>query len=240
MSGHSKWATTHRQKSAQDAKRGAVFTKIGNLITSAVRENGTDQEANFKLRLAIEKARQANMPKDNIQRAIDRGTGNNKDGNRFEEIVYEIIGPSGTGFIVEAITDNKNRTVSDLKAILNKHGAQLGATNSVAWNFSKRGQIIIKNTSINDDLELKLMDLDIDDFYNDNNDLIIITATDKLMDVANKIKDLGLTISESELVYLPKETINITDQESREKIERLYSLIDDLDDITNIYTNADW
>lgn len=237
MSGHSKWATTYRQKSAQDAKKGAVFTKIANLITIAAREGGPDPESNFKLRLAIEKGRDANMPKDNIQRAIDKGAGIGKDGANFEEVTYEIIGPAGVGFIVEAITDNKNRTVADLKAILNKNGAQLGGSNSVAWNFNRRGIITVNPANLNDDSELIIIDAGAEDIIKDD-EWQIITPADNLMTVAENLKKNNINIKEASLAYVPKEEININNPEDQEKIEKLYNLIDNLDDITNIYTNA--
>lgn len=239
MSGHSKWATNFRAKSAQDAKRGAAFTKIANLITVAAREGGGDQDSNFKLRLAVEKGKEANMPKDNIQRAIDKGAGTGKDGAVFEEVTYEIVGPHGVGYIVEAVTDNKNRTVADLKAILNKHGAQLGSSNSVAWNFDRRGVIILAGAKLNDDSELLIIDAGAEDIIKDE-DWQIITPADALMTVAENLKQQGFTVKEATLAYLPKKELTLTSQEEQEKIEKLYNLIDNLDDITNIYTNANW
>lgn len=237
MSGHSKWATNFRAKSAQDAKRGAIFTKIANLITVAAREGGADQDSNFKLRLAVEKGKEANMPKDNIQRAIDKGAGTGKDGAHFEEVTYEIISPAGIGLIVEAVTDNKNRTVADLKAILNKHGAQLGSTNSVAWNFNRKGVIILDANNLNDESELSIIDAGADDIIKDE-DWQVITPADSLMTVAENLKKQNFKVKEASLAYLPKEEITLTKAEDQEKFEKLYDLIDNLDDITNIYTNA--
>jgi len=145
MSGHSKWAKVHRQKTITDAKKGAVFTKLGNLITVAAKEGGEDIETNFKLRLAVEKARQANMPKDNIDRAIKKGAGLSTGKTALAEITYEAFGPSGSVFVIEAITDNKNRTVADLKAVLNKNGGQLGGPNSTLWQFERKGLILSEN-----------------------------------------------------------------------------------------------
>lgn len=240
MSGHSKWATTHRQKSAADAKKGAVFTKIANLLTVAAREGGGDLESNFKLRLAFDKARAANMPKDNIQRAIDKGTGNSKDGANFEETVYEVVGPAGSGFVVEAITDNRNRTVADLKAILNKNGGQLGSTNSVAWMFERKGQIIVNAVGLDDNKELEIIDSGADDIDKGEDEWVVYTAVEQLNAVSKVLKEKGIEIKEAGLVYSAKDQLNISNQEDQEKIERLYNLIDDMDDVSNVYTNANW
>ncbi|MFA5124818.1 MAG: YebC/PmpR family DNA-binding transcriptional regulator [Patescibacteria group bacterium] len=242
MSGHSKWAKTHRQKSVTDAKKGATFTKIANLITIAARESGGDPETNFKLRLAIDKAREANMPKDNIERAITKGTGANKDGVNFEEIIYEVVGPAGVGFIIEAITDNKNRTVADLKSVLNKNGGQLGSSGSVSWNFKRLGSLLIASTDLSEEQELELIEAGAEDIKRmpATAEAEITTSVESLSQVTNKAKGLGLAIKETSIVYQPKDEINITNETDREKIERLYNTIDDLDDITNVYTNASW
>jgi len=239
MSGHSKWATSHKKKEVADAKKGAAFTKIAALITMAAREGGADIDANFKLRLAVDKAHEANMPKDNIDRAIKKGTGAAKDGASFEEITYEIIGPMGIGYIAEAVTDNKNRTVGDLKAVVNKYGGQLGSTNSVAWNFRHRGVISISG-ELTDETELSLIDAGAEEIEKDDGAWLIITQPADLMIIAEKIKNLGLKVDDASLAYLPNEEVKITDAAEQEKIERLYNLIDDLDDITNVYTNATW
>ncbi|MFA6227697.1 MAG: YebC/PmpR family DNA-binding transcriptional regulator [Patescibacteria group bacterium] len=242
MSGHSKWAKTHRQKSVTDAKKGAIFTKLANLITIAARESGGDPETNFKLRLAVDKAREANMPKDNIERAIAKGTGANKDGVNFEEIIYEVIGPAGAGFIIEAITDNKNRTVADLKSALNKNGGQLGSSGSVSWNFKRLGSLLIESSGLNEEQELELIDAGAEDIkkITETTEVEINTPVESLFQVANKAKEIGLNIKETSIIYQPKEEITITDAADRERIERLYGAIDDLDDITNVYTNASW
>ncbi|MFA6526247.1 MAG: YebC/PmpR family DNA-binding transcriptional regulator [Candidatus Buchananbacteria bacterium] len=239
MSGHSKWATSHKKKEVADAKKGAIFTKLAALITVSAREGGDDLDANFKLRLAVDKAREANMPKDNIDRAIKKGTGAGKDGANFEEITYEIIGPMGIGYIAEAVTDNKNRTVGELKAVVNKNGAQLGSTNSVAWNFRRRGIISIVG-NLTDETELQLIDLGAEDIEKNDDSWQVITSPTELMTIAEKIKDLGLKVEDASLAYLSNEEVKITNPEDQEKIERLYNLIDDLDDITNVYTNASW
>ena len=240
MSGHSKWATSHRQKEIADSKKGAVFTKLANLIVMAAREGGADPDSNFKLRIAVDKARAANMPKDNIERAIKKGVGGDKAGANFEEVIYEIIGPLGVGYIVEAVTDNKNRTVGEIKAITNKNGAQLGSANSVAWNFRRQGIIIIAGENLNEEAELKIIDLGAEDIEQSKTEWQIFTAPENLMTVAKKLKDAGFKVREAYLAYLPKEELAISDAEEKERIEKLCSLFDDLDDVTNVYTNAVW
>lgn len=241
MSGHSKWAKIHRQKSGQDAKKGAVFTKLGNLITLAAKEAGGDLDSNFKLRLAVDKAKIANMPKDNIERAIKRGTGEGLDTNILEETTYEIFGPGGSAFVVEAITDNRNRTISEIKAILNKNNGQLAGPNSVLWMFDKKGLINIKTTSNNlDDLELKIIDSEVDDIIKEGQEWDIYTSPEKLQQVINNIKNLDLEIIDSSLIYKAKEEIKIINSEDQLKIEKLFNALENLDDINNIYTNVNW
>jgi YebC/PmpR family DNA-binding regulatory protein len=240
MSGHSKWATTHRQKAAADAKKGAAFTKLANMITVAAREGGGDPEANFKLRLAIDKARAANMPKDNIERAISKGTGANKDGANFEEVIYEIIGPAGTGLIVEAVTDNRNRTAADLKAILNKYGGTLGGANSVAWNFKRQGVIRLEATNLTDNDELKLIDAGAEEIEKSKEGWQVTTLPENLMAVTGRLKKLSFAIKETSLAFIPREEVKISEPQDREQIERLYNLLTDLDDVNSVYTNATW
>ncbi|MDO8669474.1 MAG: YebC/PmpR family DNA-binding transcriptional regulator [Candidatus Buchananbacteria bacterium] len=244
MSGHSKWAKVHRQKTVTDAKRGAIFTKLGNLVTIAAKEGGADVESNFKLRLAVEKARQANMPKDNIDRAIKRGAGTGDGKNILEEITYEVFGPAGSVFIVETITDNKNRTVSDLKNILGKNNGQLGGPNSVLWQFERKGVILIDKNQLSgkslDDLELGLIDAGAEDISKNDEGWEVITATDKLQDIEKNIKDLNISTQESSLGFKPKDDLIISDPAIQEKVEKLYSALEDLDDVNNIYTNASW
>jgi len=244
MSGHSKWATTHRQKEAADAKKGAIFTKLANLITIAARESGGDTESNFKLRLAVDKARAANMPKDNVERAIKKGTGEGSGSSNFEQLTYEIFGPDGTAFIVEAVTDNRNRTIGEVKAVVNKNGGQMAGPNSVAWMFDRRGYATIgldeiKNKNI-DELELELIDGGADDIEKNDDSWEIACSIDKLQSLLQKIRDENIEIKDSGISYFAKDEINITDSETQAKIERFYSVLEDLDDVNNVYTNATW
>ena len=243
MSGHSKWATTHRKKEATDAKKGAVFTKLANLISLAAKGGG-DLENNFQLRLAVEKARAANMPKNNIERAIKRGGHDLTGANALEEVAYEIIGPAGSVFIAEAITDNKNRLVANLKAVLNKNNGQLGSPNSVLWLFNKKGMITINleppNDKISDELELKIIDAGAEDIEKNEGEWEIYTQAENRQKVEQKLKPLGLNIKESGLTYMAKNDLKINNPEAREKIEKLYLALDELDDINNVYTNAHW
>ena len=244
MSGHSKWATTHRQKEAADAKKGAIFTKLANLITMAAKQGGGDIESNFKLRLAVEKARSANMPKDNVDRAIKKGTGESNDGKVFEEVTYEILGPEGSKFIAEAITDNKNRTVSDLKSLLNKNGAQLGGLNSVSWLFDRKGFIIIEKNQLTgkdpEEMELSIIDAGAEDIIQEDEFWDIRTTPESLGLVIKNLKALGLEPKESGLAYIAKEDLNLSDPEILARIEKIYNIIEDLDDINNVYTNVSW
>ncbi len=244
MSGHSKWAKTHRQKAATDAKRGAIFTKLGNLITIAAKEGSGDLETNFKLRLAIEKAKSANMPKDNIDRAIKRGTGEGSEGAIFEELIYEVFGPANSGFVVEAITDNKNRTLSDLKTVLNKNGGQLGAAGSVMWMFERLGVIVILTSELanhnKDELELSIIDAGAQDIIKDDQGWEIRTQVTDLQPVTTAIEQLGLQVEDSSLAYIAKEELSIKNNEDQQKIDRLMEVLDEIDDVTNVYTNATW
>ncbi len=235
MSGHSKWSKIKRQKASTDAKRGNIFTKLGNAIAVATKEGGADPDANFKLRLTIDKAKQANMPKQNIERAINRGS--SKGGNaNIEQLIYEGFGPEKVGVIVEVITDNKNRAVSSLKHIFSKHGGALASNGSVLWKFKQKGVLIcsLKKTLTEED-ELKLIDTGIEDWETNNNQLIIYTAISDLQNVNNKIKALGFDVNTSELEYIPQETQTIKNPSAWEQFT---TVLDENDDVSNYYTNA--
>jgi len=240
MSGHSKWATIHRQKEAKDAKRGAAFTKLANAITIAVREGGGvgDPETNFKLRLAVEKARSINMPKDNIQRAIDRGTGAG-GAVVFEQAMYEGFGPGGAAVLVEVATDNKQRTVSEVKNIFDKSGGSMGGAGSVSYLFKKRGLLIVGYDGTIDDAMMKLIDTGVEDIEEVEDGLEVYSEPQKLYEVKALIEALGLAVKSAELVMDPTTSIDIT-SETAEKLQNLLVKLEELDDVQKVYTNANF
>jgi YebC/PmpR family DNA-binding regulatory protein len=233
MSGHSKWATTKRAKEANDAKRSSLFTKLSRNITIAARE-GADPETNFKLRMAIDKARSYSMPKDNIDRAVKKGSGE-LDGEKLETLMYEAYGPSGIALMIEVITDNKNRSVSNLKHVLNKYGGNLGSDGSVKWMFSAKGQIILANTDLSDEEELKIIEAGAEDILKEDK-VKIITHLEELNSVRDKLHQAGFNIESSEISYIAKDKVKVEDEE---KVLTFFDLLDDDDDVNNIYTNAD-
>lgn len=234
MSGHSKWSTIKRQKEATDAKRGAVFTKMGNQIAVAAR-SGTDPDINSALALAIERAKAANMPLANIQRAIDRVA--DKNAAQLEEVVYEAYGPGGIGLIIEAATDNKNRTLPDVKNALAKNGGRIADPGSVAFQFTRKGVIQVAATG--EDALLTVLDAGAEDAIEEEGQLVVYTEATDLAKVRTAIKEAGLEVKDAELQYVPNDTIEITDEEVSRKIMKVMDAIDDLDDVTAVHSNFD-
>lgn len=235
MSGHSKWSTIKRQKGANDAKRGAVFTKIGNQIAIAAR-NGTDPDMNPNLAMVIEKAKQANMPNSNIQRAIDRVK--DKNAATLEEIVYEGYTPGGVALIIETATDNKNRTFPEVRHALTKNGGTVADSGSVMFQFDRKGVITVKATG--DDALLAILDAGATDANEEGEVIEAITDAKDLMKVKKAIEDQGLTVEEAELRYVAKNDVPVTDKETADKIIRIMDALDDLDDVLNVHSNADF
>lgn len=242
MSGHSKWAQIHRAKAVTDQKRGAVFTKLGNAITVAARQKGGDPETNFSLRLAIEKAKAANMPKDNIERAIKRGTGE-LAGSRIEEIEYEGFGPNKIAIIIKAVTDNRNRAISEIKAVFNKYNGSLGGPNSVKWMFDLKGIIRIEKEAIKglnlseDDLELKLIDLGAEDIQKENGNLVIYTAPHDLQKVKEALEKENIKTAYAEVEYLAKDPVKL-DENSRKNLENFLEALEGCEDVGDYFINA--
>jgi len=234
MSGHSKWSTIKREKGAKDAKRGAVFTKIGNLIAIAAR-HGVDPTMNSALAMAIEKAKAANMPAANIQRAIDRVA--DKNAAVLEELTYEAMGPGGVGFIIEATTDNRNRTFPEIRSLLTKNDARIADAGSVMFQFARKGVIRVKNYS--EDNLLVALDAGAEDAAEEEGELVVYTDQKDLAKVRQNMIDAGLEIIEADLQYVPNNLVGITEEETAEKIMKLMDLIDDHDDVVNVYTNAE-
>lgn len=232
MAGHSKWATTKRQKAVVDAKRGAAFTKIGNLIAIAAR-GGADPASNPSLAMAIEKAKQANMPKANIERAIARVA--DKSAAQIEEATYEAYGQGGAGIIIEIATDNKNRTFPELKSTLTKHGGRLAEAGSVLFQFDQKG--VLEVSPNNEESMLLALDAGALDAQEEGESLIVYTDAKDLMAVRTKLLEAGLSVSSAELNYVPKIEIELS-EEDNEKLMKLLELIDDLDDVVNVYTNV--
>lgn len=234
MSGHSKWETTKRQKAAVDAKRGAAFTKLGNMIAIAAR-GGTDPTMNPALAMAVEKAKRANMPAANIQRAIDRVA--DKNAAALEEIVYEAYGPGGIGIIIETATDNRNRTFPEVKSTLTKNGGTIADQGSVAFQFDHKGVIHVDATG--DDNLMTILDAGAEDASEDDGEIIAYTDMKDLHRVRQAIIDAGLTVTDADLEYVAKTPVEVADSETAAKVMKLLNAVDDLDDVTNVHTNAD-
>ncbi|MFZ1459063.1 MAG: YebC/PmpR family DNA-binding transcriptional regulator [Candidatus Saccharimonadales bacterium] len=235
MSGHSKWSTIKREKGAKDAKRGAVFTKLGNQIAIAAR-GGADPTLNSSLALAIEKAKSANMPMNNIQRAIDRVS--DKSAAQLEEIIYEGYGPGGIAIIVEAATDNKNRTYPEVKHAFSKGGGAVAEPGSVMFQFAHRGVITLAVKGDSDELLLEVLDAGAEDALVDGDEMLVYTDMKDMHTVRKALVDAGMTVNDAELQYVASSTVPVDDKETEDKLFRLLETLDDLDDVTNVYNNA--
>lgn len=234
MAGHSKWSTIKREKGAKDAKRGAVFTKIGNQIAIAAR-GGTDPVMNSALALAIEKAKAANMPQANIQRAIDRVA--DKNAAQLEEVVYEAYGPGGVGIIIEAATDNKNRTFPEVRTAITKNGGTPAEPGSVSFQFVRKGVIIVAEAG--EEALLTILDAGAEDATEEDGTTTVYTDQKDLAKVRSALIEAGLTIKEAELQYVANAPVEVAENEVAEKVLKLLDAIDDLDDVVNVHTNAD-
>ncbi|MCL2444992.1 YebC/PmpR family DNA-binding transcriptional regulator [Candidatus Saccharibacteria bacterium] len=234
MAGHSKWATTHRHKAVMDAKRGAVFTKLGNLIAIAAR-NGADPEINSSLAMAIEKAKQANMPNDNIKRAIARVT--DKGAAQMIEETYEAYGPGGVGIIIEVATDNKNRTFPEVRSVLTKNGGRIADPGSVMFQFKRRGVIVVEGSG--EELLLAVLEAGAEDAEEDEGEIVVYIDMKELAGVRKNILDAGLVVKSAELQYVPSVMVGVEDEEIGENLTRVLDLLEDHDDVTGVYTNAE-
>ncbi|HEV2412573.1 MAG TPA: YebC/PmpR family DNA-binding transcriptional regulator [Candidatus Saccharimonadales bacterium] len=236
MSGHSKWSTIKRQKGAKDAQKGAIFTKLGNMLAIAAR-SGDDPETNFALRLAIDKAKAASMPHANIQRAIDRGSGK-LGGAIIEEVTYEGYGPGGAGIIVECATDNKNRTYPEVRLAFSKHGGNIAESGAVAFQFQRKGVIRVGFNGDADEAMLTAIDAGAEDAEVEDGELVIYTDPKQLAAVRKSLEsEEELEIREAELTYVPQNTIEISDSETERKLMNLMDALDGLDDVTNVHAN---
>lgn len=234
MSGHSKWSTIKREKGVKDAKRGAVFTRIGNQIAIAAR-SGADPSMNSALALAIETAKQANMPNANIQRAIDRVS--DKNAAVLEEVTYEGMGPGGVGIIIETATDNKNRTFPEVRSALTKNGGRVADAGSVMFQFSRKGVITVEATG--EDALLAVLDAGAEDAMEEDGDIIVYTEQKDLAKVRTAILEAGLKVSGAELQYIANHSVEVSDPEVARKVLKVLDALDDLDDVVNVHTNAD-
>jgi YebC/PmpR family DNA-binding regulatory protein len=239
MSGHSKWSTIKRQKGVTDAKRGALFTKVAREISVAARQGGGDPDANYRLRLAVEKARSVNMPSDNIKRTIDKATGGG-EADQFEEIVYEGYGPGGVAVLVEAATDNRNRTAAEVRSIFTKTGGQLAGSGAVAWQFEPRGLIAVNRASSvdPDEVGLAAIDAGAEDVETDEETIEIFTSPGSLEAVRKALEGAGVPVESAENTMVAKQTVELDSNKARQAL-RLVELLEDLDDVQRVTANFD-
>lgn len=240
MSGHSKWAKVKYQKAVKDPKRGKAFSKLTNLITVAAREGG-DMETNPKLRLAIEKAKALGMPKDNIDRAIQRGTGEGSEGKQLEELICEAYGPAGIAILIQAITDNKNRTLAELRHLLSSYDAKMANSGSVRYMFQETGKITVPKTSWNDNLSLKTIETGAEEIKEKDEMVEIYTSVSNLNNLKTFIEDSlpGVQI-EAEIDFVAQQPVQINDEELKNKLETLFNALDENIDVEEIYSNAEY
>lgn len=239
MSGHSKWANIKHKKARSDEKKGKEFTKLAKEITIAARTGGSgDPESNAKLKLAIQKAKAINMPNENIARAIKKGTGE-IEGEAIEEIIYEGYAPGGIAVMLDIATDNRNRTASEVRHLFSKHNGNLGENGCVAWMFKRVGLISINRESIKDEEEfmLKALEAGADDIREEEEYFEVLSTPDMFMEVKEALEGEGFVLEESDVVLLPENTVEINDQDMAAKIIKLVDLLEDHDDVQNVYTN---
>jgi YebC/PmpR family DNA-binding regulatory protein len=240
MSGHSKWSTIKHKKGAADAKRGQLFTKLSKAIIVAAKEGGADPANNLALQNAIEKARSYSMPKDTIERAIARGAGTDADAAVYETVVYEGYGPEGVAVLVEALTDNRNRTASDVRHLFTKHGGNLGTTGAVAWLFERRGIVLVAADGVDEDeLMLAAADGGAEDIDADGSSFQVSSAPEDLSSVRAAIEAAGFEVESSELSMVPKTTVSIEDEATAKKVVRLVEALEESDDVQDVYANFD-
>lgn len=239
MSGHSKWSTIKRKKGAVDAKRGAIFTKLIKEITVAARMGGSDIEGNPRLRTAVAAAKTENMPKDNIERAIKKGAGE-LEGTIYEEITYEGYGPGGVAVLVACMTDNKNRTVADIRHFFNKSGGNLGEFGCVAWMFAKKGLILVDKSTISEE---KLMDLALEagaeDVVEEESEFQVLTASEDLDAVRESLAEKGMSFIEASVSMIPQNVVEVADPKTAKQLLKLLENIEEHEDVQNVYANFD-
>ena len=240
MSGHSKWHSIRRQKGAVDAKRGQLFSKLVRAIIVAAREGGPDPAANLALANAIEKARENSMPKDNIERAIARGSGSGADAAAYERVTYEGYGPGGVAVYVEALTDNRNRTAAEVRHTFSKNDGNLGESGSVAWLFERKGVILVPAESVDEEeLMLAAADAGAEDVVDEESGYQVTSAPDDLTGVREALSAAGISFESAELTMLPKTTIRIEDESDAKKLVRLMEALEENDDVQDVYANFD-
>jgi YebC/PmpR family DNA-binding regulatory protein len=240
LSGHSKWSSIKHKKGAADAKRGKLFSKLARAIIVAAKEGGPDPGNNLALQNAIEKARSYSMPKDNIERAIAKGAGEGADGAAFETVVYEGYGPEGVAVIVEALTDNRNRTASDVRHAFTKHGGSLGTTGAVAWQFERRGVVVVPTAGVDEEeLVLAAADAGAEDVEADGDVFHVTSAPESLTAVREAIESAGFAIESAGLSLVPKTTVAVEDESAAKSVMRLIDALEDNDDVQDVYANFD-
>jgi len=240
MSGHSKWSSIKHKKGALDAKRGKIFTKHAKMITLAARDGGADPDMNSALRLAIDNAKADNTPNNNIERAIKRGTGDLKDAAEIVEIMYEGYGPVGTALMIQCLSDNKNRTVSNVKSTLAKNGGNMGTSGSVAYMFQRKGMIIVKlGDKDRDEAELALIDTGAEDIQGEGDTLEVQTDAADLAKVRENIVNLGFEVASAEIAYIPDNTVKIDEVDKAKKVLKLMDALDEDEDVSNVFSNFD-
>jgi YebC/PmpR family DNA-binding regulatory protein len=240
MAGHSKWSKVKRFKGAIDTKRGQIFSKLSKEISIAAKTGGGDPNGNARLRSAIQTARGQSMPNDNIERAIKRGTGEGNEAAHFDEIVYEGYGPGGVAVIVEAATDNKNRTAAEMRRIFTKNNGNLGSSGSVSYMFHKKGQITVARDSIKEDRIFELaLDAGADELTTEEDEYVITTSHDQLYAVAEALKQAGVTTDGQKFTFIPDTTVPVADETVARQVLRLCDALEDDDDVQNVYSNLD-
>ncbi len=239
MAGHSKWANIKRRKARVDEQKGKIFTKLARELTVAAREGGGDMESNFRLRLAVQKARENNLPGDSIQRAILKGTGG-LEGESLDSVNYEGYGPGGVALLMEGLTDNKNRTVAEIRHIMSRHGGNLGEAGCVAWMFERKGLIVFDKTGLEEDeVIMAALEAGAEDVELEGDAYEVITAAEKMEEIKNYLQQAGMKPNSAEVTMLPKNTIYIDDPEEAKKIIILLETLEEHDDIQNVFANFD-